>query len=198
MPTDTSFKYFLRRIRSGDQQAAEELVRQYEPIIRREVRMRLTDPALYRLVDSVDICQSVLRSFFVRAAAGQYDLHQPDDLLKLLVIMARNKLASQARKLRSRPPDHRRVKEGNIDQLGAVVAAMPGPYRLIAGRDLLHEVLHKLPEEERRLADLRAEGRTWSEITIAVGGTPEGRRKQLARALDRIMRELGDEEIFSV
>ncbi len=54
--------------------------------------MRLTDPSLYRLLDSMDVCQSVLLSFFVRAAAGQYDLEQPQELLKLLVVMAWNKL----------------------------------------------------------------------------------------------------------
>ena len=40
----------------------------------------------------MDICQSVLGSFFVRAATGQYKLETPEHLLKLLTTMARNKL----------------------------------------------------------------------------------------------------------
>lgn len=91
------FTSFLSRIRSGDARAAEELVRRYEPAIRLAVRTRLTDPALRRQFDSVDICQSVLASFFVRAAAGQYDLSDPAQLTALLVRMAHNKLAGQAR-----------------------------------------------------------------------------------------------------
>jgi RNA polymerase sigma-70 factor (ECF subfamily) len=45
--------------------------------------------------DSMDICQSVLASFFVRAAAGQYDLQEPGQLIALLFRMARHKLAHQ-------------------------------------------------------------------------------------------------------
>jgi hypothetical protein len=32
-----------------------------------------------------DICQSVMASFFVRAAAGQFNLERPDELIRLLV-----------------------------------------------------------------------------------------------------------------
>ena len=46
----------------------------------------------------MDICQSVMGSFFYRAALGQYELEKPDDLVRLLVTMARNKLADQARR----------------------------------------------------------------------------------------------------
>jgi RNA polymerase sigma-70 factor (ECF subfamily) len=76
MTPDHSFHDLVRRVRSGDDAAAAKLVRHYGPALRRAVRTRLTDPELRRLLDSMDICQSVLASFFVRAA-GQYDLH-PD------------------------------------------------------------------------------------------------------------------------
>ncbi len=39
----------------------------------REVRLHLEDSRLSRSLDSVDVSQSVLASFFVRAAAGEYD-----------------------------------------------------------------------------------------------------------------------------
>jgi len=45
----------------------------------------------------MDICQSVLASFFVRAALGQYELETPGHLLKLLVSMSRKKLIDHAR-----------------------------------------------------------------------------------------------------
>src|SRR4051794_4681777 len=45
-----AFAEFLSRVRAGDESAAAELVQQYEPLLRREVRMRLTDPSLFRLV----------------------------------------------------------------------------------------------------------------------------------------------------
>src|SRR5262245_47316242 len=97
MPDRDTFRELIRRIRNGDEQGAPELVHRYEPLIRREVRMQLQDRRLGRILDSMDVCQSVLASFFVRTVAGQYDLEQPGQLVRLLASMARNKLASAAR-----------------------------------------------------------------------------------------------------
>src|SRR5206468_2113644 len=58
MAEDASFADLIRRVRQRDEQAAAELVRRYEPAIRVAVRVRLTDPRLRRVVDSMDICQS--------------------------------------------------------------------------------------------------------------------------------------------
>ena len=104
-----AFEELIRRVRAWDQEAAAELVRRYEPAIRRAVRVRLADARLGNLLDSIDICQSVLRSFFVRAASCQYDLETPEQVLKLLTAMARNKLASQARRQHSLRRDNRRA-----------------------------------------------------------------------------------------
>jgi len=90
MSEDSSFADLIRRVRSGDERAAAELVRRYEPAIRRSARVRL-NPRLRRSFDSMDLCQAVLCSFFVRVAAGQYDIDAPEQLLKLLGAMVRNK-----------------------------------------------------------------------------------------------------------
>jgi RNA polymerase sigma-70 factor (ECF subfamily) len=95
-------------VRAGDADAA--VVRRYEPEIRRAVRLRLTDPSLRRVLDSMDVCQSVLASFFVRAAAGQFDLEEPSQLLRLLVVMARNKLRDQVSYHRAARRDQRRLE----------------------------------------------------------------------------------------
>jgi RNA polymerase sigma factor (sigma-70 family) len=195
MCADQSFANFIRRIRAGDQEAATELIRQYEPVIRLEVRRRLSDPALFRLFDSVDICQSVMMSFFMRAAAGQYELDQPQRLLKLLVAMAHNKLAFQSCKLRTQRRDSRRDMAANGADLEAV---SPSPNRIVAGRDLLREVHRRLNAEERHLTELRGQGHTWPEIAATVGGTPQARRRQLTRALDRVAQHMGLDEVSDV
>src|SRR6516165_5183365 len=119
-PGNNSFLTFLDRVRTGDQKAAAELVRRYEPEIRREVRLRLRDPRLRRDFDSMDICQSVLASFFVRAALGQYELDRPEQLLKLLVTMTRNKLVHQVRRQRRQRRDNRLVDEAGQEKLNTV------------------------------------------------------------------------------
>ncbi len=53
------------------------------------------------------------------------------------------------------------------------------------------EFRKRLTDEEKQLADLRADGRDWNEIAAAQGGSPEKLRKRLTRAVERIGRELG-------
>ena len=68
----------------------------------------MQDERLGRVFDSMDICQSVLASFFLRAAAGQYDLDEPAQLVALLTRMARNKLSHRVREQQARRRDVRR------------------------------------------------------------------------------------------
>ena len=76
-----------------------------------------------------------------------------------------------------------------------MIAPNPTPSQIVEGKEMLGEVRSRLSDEERQLADLRAQGREWSDIARQVGGTPEGRRKQLARAITRVGRELGLDEL---
>jgi RNA polymerase sigma-70 factor (ECF subfamily) len=193
MATADPFADFVRRVRAGDEQAAAELVRQYEGVVRREVRLRLRDPRLRRVFDSLDLCQSVLASFWLGAAAGRYDLDDPGQLVRLLVGIARNKVAAAARRQQAGIRDHRRVEA--VDPAVCPVAD-PGPTasEQLAGRELLSEVRRRLTEEERRVAELRADGRGWAEVARELGGTPDARRVQLDRAVRRVARALGLEE----
>ncbi len=194
MGDGNAFAEFIRRIRAGDDQAARELVERYEPVIRREVRVRLRDPRLNTRFDWTDVCQSVMASFFVRAAAGQFDLGQPDELLRLLVVMTRRKVAKRTRQHRAERRDYRRSESRDPEYLEGRSAAAPSPSRLVAGRELLDEFLRRLSDEERQLADLRTQGYEWAEIAGRLGGTPGARSKQLARALDRVEQQLEERE----
>src|SRR6516225_7368450 len=134
MSAQNDFLGLMAGVRAGDEGAAAELVRRYEPLIRREVRLRLEDRRLARVFDSMDVCQSVLASFFVRAAAGQYDLDDPAQLVRLLVTMARNKLASRARQQYRQRRDQRR-EAGGVAELGNVVGGTPTPSRVLEGKE---------------------------------------------------------------
>ncbi len=183
---------FIRRVRDGDETAAEELVRLYEREIRLEIRgrLRLRNPSLQRVFDSTDVCQSVLASFFVRAAIGEFDLDEPRQLVALLIGMARNKLAEQVRYHQRRRRDVRRI-EGAQEGDTYSNPTDETPSQLVASRELLDIFRLRLTEEERRVAELRAQGRDWTAVAAALGGTPEGRRKQLSRAITRVEHELG-------
>jgi RNA polymerase sigma-70 factor (ECF subfamily) len=190
MSDPNTFTDFIRRIRAGDQQAAVELVRRYERLIRRTVRLKLEDPSLFRLFDSMDVCQSVLASFFIRTAAGQYDLERPEQLINLLVTMTRNKLVTAARRQNRQRRDHRRAVSGEMDTLANVADNSPSPSKQIEYQELLSLFRQRLSEEERAIADLRQQGLPWSEVAARLGGEPQARRMQFDRAVKRVSREL--------
>jgi DNA-directed RNA polymerase specialized sigma24 family protein len=185
-----TFHELIRRVRSGDQDAATEVVRSYEPEIRRVVRFRLNDARLANLFDSMDICQSVMKSFFVRAAAGQYELETPQQLLALLARMARNKLISQARKQHTEGRDCGRVVSGGLDE-GQLVAPGTCPSREVTARELVQEIRRRLTPEELRIMELKNQGHDWGAVAAALGGNANALRMKLNRALDRVAGQLG-------
>jgi RNA polymerase sigma-70 factor (ECF subfamily) len=193
MDEGNAFLELIKGVRAGNQQAAAELVQRYEPAVRRAVRLQLRDARLRRALDSMDVCQSVLASFFVRAASGQYDLDRPNQLVQLLVIMARNKLASQAR--HSYVARRERPSPNTEEALAGTVTPGPSPSQHAAWRDLLREVRSRLSAEEQELADRRGNRQEWAAIAAELGGNPDALRKKLDRALDRVSRELGLDEL---
>jgi RNA polymerase sigma-70 factor (ECF subfamily) len=192
MPPDPSFDELIRRVGSGDEEAAARLLRDFEPVVRRVVRARLRSARTRSELDSMDICQSVLAIFFVRVASGEYDLKGPDDLIKLLLTMARNKLAEKMRRQHRQRRDSRRTV-GRVEEL-ALASQEPTPSSVVAGKELLEQAQKRLSEEERQLVELRGQGLSWEEVAASLGGTAGARRNQLARALDRVAQELRIDE----
>ncbi len=195
MTDELSFQELIRRVRAGDEDAASRLVHEYERDVRRVVRSRLKDSSLKQLLDSLDICQSVMANFFVRAALGQFELNTPDDLRKLLVTMACNRFNDQARKKNA---VRRGANVAHADSPEALLgAADPGatPSQVVEYRDLYQRACDRLSPEERILFARRSEGYDWAEIARELGKSPEALRKQLSRAVNRVAGELGLDDL---
>jgi len=191
MSEDNTFMSFMRKVRNGNSAAAEELVRRYQSVIKSAVKRRLGSQPLRQRFDESDVCQSVLHSFFARYAAGQYDLDDPKQLAALLVAMAQNKFRQQARfQFRER----RDVRVGVAEDDGRPMQLQgreADPERQAAAKELLQKLLGRLTEEERKLAELRAAGKSWDEVASEMGGNAQARRKQLSRAIERVSPGLG-------
>jgi RNA polymerase sigma-70 factor (ECF subfamily) len=190
-----AFHDLIRRVRAGDEEAAATLVREYERDVRRVVRSRLKDSALKQLLDSMDICQSVMANFFVRASLGQFELNSPDDLRKLLVTMACNRFNDQARRKNAA---RRGAGVARVDSPDAILGcADPAatPSQVVAYRDLYEHARDRLTPEERVLFDRRSQGYDWAEIADECGKSAEALRKQYSRAVGRIAREIGLDEV---
>jgi RNA polymerase sigma factor (sigma-70 family) len=133
-----------------------------------------------------------MANFVVRLRLCQFHLEQPQNLVSLLVTMARNKVLNLAR-------DRRREKAA---RQAPVVAGAPDPIeqaaddlapvgQALASGELLERALHLLGPDERQLVDHRLAGKTWQEIGDARGETPESVRKRHSRTLERIAQQLG-------
>jgi DNA-directed RNA polymerase specialized sigma24 family protein len=195
---ESSFRALIRRVRAGNQDAAAELVRRYEPEIKNAIRLPLLRVRLHRLLDATDICQSVLAAFFARAARGHFCLDHPEHLLKLLVTMARNKVRDEARRHQAFRRDQRRIEVSVVDgALETVLDRAPGPSTIVAGRELVRELYRQLSAEDRYLAEQRALGHEWAALAAKLGRSPAALRKQLVRAVGRVGPQLGLDRVPS-
>lgn len=180
------FRALIQRVRTGDQDAAAELVSVYEPHVRRAVRIRMGVPRLRQLVDSMDISQSVLGNFFVRAAAGQFELDTPKQLVALLTRMAENRVRDWQRRHSTLRRD--KGREVSLNQL----PDEPSAGTLLHDEEqdpveLLERLLTRLAAEDRFLVERRRAGDSWGMIAEHTGKSPDALRMQLRRAVDRAM-----------
>jgi RNA polymerase sigma-70 factor (ECF subfamily) len=184
MESVEEFQQLLERVRNKDEEAVTELIRRYEPAVRTMVRawLRPWELRLRKVFDSADICQSVLAWFFLKGAPARYDLARPDDLRKLFLVMVRNRVFYKVRQ-------HKKDQQTVSMTRDTEGRELP-PDEVLAGRELLEMISRSLGPEEAELAQRRLQGMTWGEIAAELGGSADGRRMQLARAAERLARDL--------
>lgn len=181
-----NFGELMARFRSGDAAAAEELVAEYGPQIRRAIRVRGTGSRLARVLDSEDLLQSVLRTFWVERDNPSLRAENPGQLVRWLLTVARHRRAERGREAGTAKRGGSRTNAG-VEGLAAVPAGRPSPSKVVADRELLAQVLARLTPDERRIAEARADGVEWQSLADAAGTTPEALRKQHHRAMARVV-----------
>lgn len=182
---DTDFSHMIRQVRAGDAEAAANLVQSYESELRIIARAKLNDPQLRRLVDSMDICQSILGNFFIRASAGQFDIESPEQLRQLLATMVRNKVTDHARRQKAGRRDMGRVVEHPIDSL-ANSAFDDTPSQIAEAKELAAEARNRMTSDELEIVDRRMNGLNWEQIALERATSPEAVRKTMKGAMDRV------------
>lgn len=155
---------FIRRIRSGDESAARELLARYEAQVRLVVRRQL--PRILRSrFDSLDFLQSVWGSFFRQMQAGSA-FEQPQALVAFLAQVARNKVIDEFRRASSQKGDMSR-EEPLWSRTAApleLVSAEDSPSEIAEARETLAQLQDLLPDDRRVVVELRVEGLTTREI----------------------------------
>ena len=185
------FDALIARVRQGNAEAAAELVKLYEPQIRRHVRLRLTDPQLRRTLDSTDVCQSVFGNFFVKTAMGQIDFDRPGQLMRLLSQMARNKVIDRHRREKARRPENGNGYGRFEYNSQEPSAKSESPSQILECQELAALVKTKLTDEENKIAEMRRQGISWQDIGSELNQSGDALRKRLARSCQRVLQELG-------
>jgi DNA-directed RNA polymerase specialized sigma24 family protein len=94
-----SFLAIIEPARRGNKAAIRELLTEYEPEIRRLVRVRLSNNGLRREFDSVDVCQSVMDDFFRKLRTSRYTIDSLEQLIALLSTIAKKNFLKRVRRI---------------------------------------------------------------------------------------------------
>ncbi len=192
----TPFNVLLDRLRNGDDDAARELIDEFGDAVRREIRFRLRDSRLRRVVADSDVFQSVVLRFLWGLRLGKFDVSSPHELLGLLRKIAERRVCREARFWGAQRRDVKRT--GDVTDVPDTVlfAADPTPSRVISEQELIVEALARLPEQTRQMFQWLQGGLSWAEIAARLGetATAESARKQYERAVAKVAAELGLED----
>jgi RNA polymerase sigma-70 factor (ECF subfamily) len=181
-PTDRSL---LVRLRQGCQDAATQLYARYARRLRDLARAQCS-AELARQVEVEDIVQSVFGSFFRGASQGQYDLPDGEELWRLFLVIALNKIRFKARYHRAARRDQRRTVGGDAYELSLqAVADEDGAAETLLEVAML-DALDQLPEGHRQAIQLRIEGHGVGEIAARLGRSLRSTERILQEARQRL------------
>ena len=101
-------------------------------------------------------------------------------MTRLLLGIARNKLANRVREQAADKRDYRRANAGPVEQDDLPIQ-QPSPSRCVEMKELLQTVRERLSPEERQLVEYRQQGMEWAEIAERVGENAVALRKRFSR-----------------
>jgi RNA polymerase sigma-70 factor, ECF subfamily len=170
----------LRRLQHGQVDASTELYLRYA-----ERLLALTaaqsSPDLARRVDPEDIVQSVFRTFFRRASLGHYTVPDGEEIWKLLLVIALNKVRATGAFHRAAKRDVRRTAGGEAFDRAVESQHGRDGSALDFLRIVIEELLEGLPEAHRRIIELRIEEHEVKDIAETV--------RRSKRSVERVLQD---------
>jgi RNA polymerase sigma-70 factor (ECF subfamily) len=181
MPEENpSDRTLLQRFRRGQDDGPTLLYLRYAERLR-ALAARQSAPGLAARVDPEDIVQSVFRTFFRRAAQGQYDVPQGEEIWKLLLVIALNKVRAVGAYHRAARRDVRQTAAGEAYDRALDSESGGDEGALAVLRMVIDEVLETLPASHRPIVERRIEGYEVAEIAEQV--------QRSKRTVERILQE---------
>jgi|694.fasta_scaffold00049_60 RNA polymerase sigma-70 factor (ECF subfamily) len=145
----------IRRLKQGDQDAATAIYLRYAERLLQLAKSQTPD-LLQSRIDPEEIVQSVFRTFFRRAADGQYVAPEGDELWKLFLVMALNKIRTRGAFHRAKKRDYRRTVQGLEPEDAANRDDTQEAYHVL--RLSIEDFIEQYPDQHRDVVRLRIEG----------------------------------------
>jgi DNA-directed RNA polymerase specialized sigma24 family protein len=171
--------------------AFDELVR----LLMIMVRARMS-PKLRASRESVDVCQSVAKSFVEDWQSGRLKFENEAALAGYLQTVVRNKLADLSRR------DTAARRGGGVLPIaidadhgvseGAIAGNQPGASTMAEAGELNDRLLGEITPQEHQLIDLRRRGLEWEHIADIMQESSAALRKRWSRLQERIGNRLDD------
>jgi RNA polymerase sigma factor (sigma-70 family) len=155
----------LERLRNGDPDAAEQLIRAYEPYLRMVVRRQLS-PSLRRKFDSIDVVQSMWADVLDGFRGGDWNFSNPEQLRGFLAKAARNRFIDRSRQQRRSLELEFPLGESG-DEVAAPTAIKPS--QEVQASDLWQQMLALCPPDHHELLELKRQGFSLDEIAERTG-----------------------------
>jgi RNA polymerase sigma-70 factor (ECF subfamily) len=183
---EVSDRSLLRRLQHGQADASTELYLRYAQRLL-ALAAAQSSPELARRIDPEDIVQSVFRTFFRRASLGHYTVPEGEEIWKLLLVIALNKVRATGAFHRAARRDVRRTSGGEAFNHALESEASRDEAALHTLRLVVEELLQDLPEAHRKMIELRIEGHEVNEIAMAV----QRSKRSVERVLQDFRQRLG-------
>jgi RNA polymerase sigma-70 factor (ECF subfamily) len=161
-----SLEALLDKLRHGDEAAAEEVFRAYEPYLRLVVRRQLSR-ALRAKFDSADIVQSVWADLLRNFRDGGWEFPDADRLRAFLVKATRNRFIDRLRRHLAELEHAQPLPDRDADALPA--APGPDPSELLQAEELWEQLLELCPPAHVRVLWLKRQGLPLAEIAARTG-----------------------------
>jgi RNA polymerase sigma-70 factor (ECF subfamily) len=188
-PSDRSL---LRRIQQGQSDASTTLYLRYAERLL-SIAAAQASPALAQRVDPEDIVQSVFRTFFRRVQLGQYSVPEGEELWKLLLVIALNKVRASGSFHRAAKRDVKRTAVGGVYDLAVESKSGRDEAALNVLRMVVEDMLQDLPEAHRKIIEMRIEGHEVNEIATVVQRSKRSVERELQEFRKRLQSALNED-----
>jgi RNA polymerase sigma-70 factor (ECF subfamily) len=181
-PLDT----LLVKLANGEDQAAERVFRDYEPLLRSMVRRRLT-PALRTKFDSMDVVQSAWADLLVAYRSEGWQFEDRDHLRAFLAKVTYNHFYLQCRQNRRALKSERPLPP--VESPGQPVSDQPRPSQVVQAVELWETILDSSPPTHAEVFQLKRQGLPLAEIASRTGMHPSSVRRIIYELAKRLAEE---------